>query len=106
MPDPYYATEPEILPALRRGSKAAAEIPDRLKHESRRPAPYRERQSTRGAAAVGGCAFLFQPGPQTAAGRAHPAAVEGRLSQQARQPARPGAAHQATDGKDRAAARC
>src|SRR4029077_6872001 len=100
MPDPNHATKPEVLPAVRHGRKVTAEIPDRLQHEGRRPAPYRGRESTRGATTVGGCALLLRPRPQKAAGRTHPAVVEGRLSQQTRQPARPGAAHQATDGKD------
>src|SRR5882672_3672159 len=89
MSDPYYAAEPEILPFVRRERKAAAEIPDRLEHAGRRPAPYHRRQSTRGAPAVRGRALLFQPGPQAAAGRTHPATGEGHLSQQARQPTRP-----------------
>ena len=46
MPDPHHAAEPEVLPALRRRRKAAAEIPDRVQHAGRRPAPHRRRATS------------------------------------------------------------
>ena len=88
VPDPHHAAEPEVFPAVRRRRQAAAEVPHRLQHEGRRPAPHRRRQRARGAAAARGRALLLQPGPQGPAREPRAAAGEGRLPQQARQPAR------------------
>ena len=75
--------------------KAAAPLPHRLEHESRRSAAYRRRQRARGAAAARGCALLLRPGPQDCGWRSACRSSQGRLSQQARHAARARAANSA-----------